>query len=131
MQLQSCRVLQRAQKLIVVSLLVTLIGGHWAILQGVAWAQMFVRYSHDATWERALTSTFGGKRPCRLCKLVREGRAKERKQEMLKIEAKLEFTFVASAALPLPPRPHRQLIANDEIAQARLVEPPTPPPRSV
>ena len=122
---------QRAQKWLIISLLIAAVGGHWAILQSVAWAQMLVRYSHGTTLERGFTKTFSGKHPCKLCQLVKEGRKTERKQEMVKLDLKLEFTFVAGAALIEPPRPHQQPTATDEIAEARLHEPPTPPPRSV
>lgn len=124
-------VLQRARKWLIVSLLITAVGGHWAILQSVAWAQMLVRYSHGATLERGFTKTFSGKHPCKLCQLVKEGRKTERKQEMQKLELKLEFAFVADAALVQPPRPHQQPAATDATAEARLDEPPTPPPRFV
>ena len=129
MRLQTCAVLQRVQKLMVVSLLIAVVGGHWAILQGVAWAQMFVRYSHGTTLEQGFAKTFSGKHPCKLCRLVKEGRQKEQKQEMLKLDLKLEFTFVASAALLHPPRPHWQFVAANENAPVRLEAPPRPPPR--
>ena len=127
--MQTCAVLQRVQQFLVVSLLIAVVGGHWAILQGVAWAQMMVRYSHGTTLEQGFAKTFSGKHPCKLCRLVKEGREKEQKQEMVKFDLKLEFTFVASAALLHPPRPHWQFAAVNEKAAARVEAPPRPPPR--
>jgi hypothetical protein len=91
---------------------------------------MLVNYSQGSTLSEALTKTFDGKHPCKLCKFVRAGRKSERKPEMLNLEVKFEFSFVAGAAWLFPPRPCRQFIATDSSALARLEAPLTPPPRS-
>ncbi len=126
-----CLVLQRAHKWFIVLLLISAVGGHWAVLQSVAWAQMLVRYSHGTTLEQGWAKTFSGRHPCKLCKLVQEGRKTERKEPMLKLDLKLEFTFVAGAALLHPPRPHQQFAAVSKNAASRIEAPPTPPPRFV
>ena len=41
-------------------LLITMIGGHWALLQSVAWVGMAVRFSQDTTLADALRKTFDG-----------------------------------------------------------------------
>src|SRR5258708_6190788 len=38
-------------------------GGHWAVLQTVAWAQMLRDYSKDATVTEAVAKTFSGDAP--------------------------------------------------------------------
>jgi len=123
--------LQRVHKLLVVSLLIAVVGAHWAVLQSVAWVGMLFRYSDHATISQAWTKTFSGKYPCRLCKLVKEGRKSEQKQETLKFDTKFEFTFIAGAAWFYPPRPRQQCTARDEYAALRDESPPLPPPRSV
>ena len=90
---------------------------------------MLVRYSDHATFSQAWTKTFSGKHPCRLCKLVKEGRKSEEKQETLKFEIKIEFAFVPDAAWFFPPRPREECTARDECAALREESPPTPPPR--
>ena len=57
------------------------IGGHWALLQSVAWTSMFVRFSSAGSFSEALSKTFDGRHPCCLCKLIQKGRAREKKQE--------------------------------------------------
>src|SRR5258708_7996348 len=44
-----------------------LAGGHWAILQTCAWLGMIVAYSRDGDGSTAISKTFDGKHPCRLC----------------------------------------------------------------
>ena len=105
--------LLRLHKWVVVVALVTLIGGHWAILQSAAWAGMIFNYSHRSTVSEAIDKTFSGKFPCKLCKIVRAGKAAEKKQEMVKLEIKFEFSFVVGTAWLFPPRPCRQFLATD------------------
>jgi hypothetical protein len=124
------RVLRRIEQWTVVLLLAVLIGGHWIVLQSVAWAGMLVSYSHTSSVTEAWTKTFDGKHPCKLCKMVREGKKSESKQEMLKVEVKLEFSFVCGTAWLFPPRPCSQFVVADSSALARIEAPLTPPPRS-
>ena len=39
-------------------------GGHWAMLQSVAWAGMVKDFSRTGTIAEAVTKTFDGKHPC-------------------------------------------------------------------
>jgi hypothetical protein len=124
-------VLQRVQKLIVVSLLITAVGAQWGILQSAAWVGMFIRYSQTENMENAWTKTFDGQHPCKLCKLLKEAKKTESKSETLKVEDKLEGTFFPGAALLHPPRPRQEFAAVTENAPGRIDAPPTPPPRLV
>lgn len=124
------RVLGRIQKGLIVSLLVLVIGGHWALLQGAAWAGMLLSYSRGTTITEAWSKTFDGKHPCKLCKTVRAGKAAEKKQEMVKVELNFEFSFARGTAWLFPPRPCRQFLPVDSSSLARLEAPMTPPPRS-
>jgi hypothetical protein len=121
-------VFRRIEQWGVVILLVILIGGHWAILQSVAWTGMLLHYSQNATIDEAWTKTFDGKHPCRLCKAVRAGKAAEKKQEMLKLETKFEFSFVAGTAWLFPPKPFRHFTPVPEHAEVRADEPLLLPP---
>jgi hypothetical protein len=77
----------RLQKWFVVLALVVSIGGHWAILQSVAWVGMAVSYSKSSNICQALEKTFDGKHLCKLCKLVRAGKKAESSGD-LKIDLK-------------------------------------------
>jgi len=79
-------------------------GGHWGVLQTLAWAKMLRTYSQDASIKVAVEKTFSGEHPCPLCLKVREGRAKEEKAPAtVKIEKKAEvFVFSAREDLKRP-----------------------------
>ncbi len=55
-------------------------GAHWVVLQGVAWGTMLVEYSRGASLTEAVTKTFDGQHPCKLC-LTIEGAEKQQQQE--------------------------------------------------
>jgi hypothetical protein len=122
-------VLSRLHKWLVVVALVTVVGGHWALLQSAAWAGMILNYSHRSTVGEAVEKTFSGKFPCNLCKLVRAGKAAEKKQEVLKGEQKFDFSFAVGTAWLFPPRPSRQFAVARFPSSARPEAPLTPPPR--
>lgn len=58
-----------------------MIGGHWAVLQGVAWAGMLRDYSARYGFKEAAVLTFSGEKPCALCRSISEGRENEQKQQ--------------------------------------------------
>ena len=63
---------KRLSKWLVVVLFVLATGGHWALLQSVAWVTMAARYSQDSVLAEVLEKTFDGHHPCELCKLVQK-----------------------------------------------------------
>lgn len=79
-------------------------GGHWAMLQGVAWATMVKDFSRTESLGQAVGKTFDGRHPCSLCKKITAQRAHDEKAPVtVKADKKAE-TFVSSpsARLPLP-----------------------------
>jgi hypothetical protein len=121
--------LKIARALVVLSL-VFAIGGHWAVLQSVAWLSMTVKFAQTDTLSAALRKTFDGLHPCKLCKVVRDGQQSEKKQETLKVETKLDFWLVSHASLLNPPQPFSVLPSGPDSVQLRSESPPTPPPRA-
>ena len=118
-------------KIAVVCALVGAIGGHWAVLQSVAWIGMAVSYSQNATLKEALVKTFDGKHPCKLCKAVQDGKSAEKKPDAQKVETKLDF-FLVSKQIIFLSAPHApSQIANITLMTARTESPPTPPPKSL
>lgn len=109
-------------------------GGHWAVLQTVAWAQMLRDYSKNAPLASAVEKTFSGKAPCELCKKVQEGRQKEEKSPAaFKADKKIEiFLCAASDLLPgLAVRDFSYALPGDENFAVRSNAPPGPVPRSL
>jgi len=114
--------------LAVVSLTVVL-GGHWAILQSVAWVTMVAGYSHTSPLKEALVKTFDGKHPCPICQFVANGKKSEQKQETRKLMTKLDLFLAASSPGLCPPAREPLRFARARSAAVRNAAPPTPPPR--
>jgi hypothetical protein len=80
----------------------SLLGGHWAVFQGIAWAQMLRDYSQNATLAEAVEKTFSGDAPCSMCKMIAEEKQKEEKAPAtVKVEKKAEI-FLESGRDLLP-----------------------------
>lgn len=109
------------------------LGLHWAVLQTAAWAGMLVSYSRQASFAEAVAWTFDGQHPCRLCHLVREGRAAEKAPDTLPaMQVKLDPAPLPAAAgiVPLPDAPRRLGGFPPPAAlSARTEAPLLPPPR--
>jgi hypothetical protein len=108
-------------------------GGHWAVLQSVAWFGMLTEYSGEHGMVSAVSKTFDGQNPCSLCKKVEEGRKQEgEKTPLVKAEKKADVFFSrgtpvevirTSAPLAVPPwRGETSLVMSANV--------PTPPPRA-
>ena len=111
-------------------------GGHWAVLQSVAWAEMLHRYSqHGGSMAVAVEETFDGQHPCELCQQIQAGKAKERKESpaapSAKDDAKVK-ALLAEPALPAFARTTGEISFPPAVfapASRRAEQPPTPPPR--
>jgi hypothetical protein len=58
-------------------MLMFLVGGHWGMLQVMAWTGMVISYSRDASFAEALSMTFDGEHPCAFCHEIRDGLASD------------------------------------------------------
>ena len=111
-------------------------GGHWAVLQSVAWAEMLHSYSQrSGSVAVAVEQTFDGQHPCELCQQIRAGRAKEHKESptapTTKDDAKVK-ALVADPVLPALARTAGAISFPRAVfvpASSRAEQPPTPPPR--
>lgn len=79
-------------------------GGHWAMLQSVAWAGMVKNFSRTGSLTEAVSKTFDGKHPCSMCKKIAAAQSHEEKAPMsMKVDKKSEvFVKACGASLPLP-----------------------------
>ena len=109
-----------------------IIGGHWGVLQTVAWANMIWTYStQDGSVLAGAKKTFDGEHPCNMCDSIKEAKKQEKKApEILSATKKIELFPVDSRAL-LPQRicvrfdfPRNM----DEWHEARFSKPPVPVP---
>lgn len=110
-----------------------LIGGHWAVLQSVAWGTMIANYSKSSSLASAVQETFSGKKPCRLCHVVEEGRKQEKNTPATFQADKKIDKFLARATSPLPipfAKDFSFPTAPNPATVARPTSPPSPVPRS-
>lgn len=105
-------------------------GGHWAILQTIAWADMLAKNLRTETVAVAITKTFDGQNPCKMCLQISEGKKTEKKAELPLQVKKLEFiterpvlVFAAPMAFRLAP------VCFSELEGVHH-QPSVPPPRA-
>jgi hypothetical protein len=122
---------QRLYKLFVIVPLALSLGTPWALLQSVAWVGMLVNYYRQTTLAQAVSMTFDGKHPCRLCQAIQEGKAQEREKKKDGLESAKELKLVLAQGpclLTHPPMPG-VAAAPDTFPPSRREPPPVPPPR--
>jgi len=116
---------------LVVLTLTLALGAHWALLQTVAWTGMLITYSRDASFAEAVSKTFDGQHPCRMCKAIQQGRAaeKQQQQKQLKPESKLDLGLVCQPQAFDFSCKQPRIPAFACAALSRRDAPPKPPPR--
>lgn len=117
---------------ILVAMILGMTGGHWAILQTVAWTKMIIVYSRSSSIQTALVQTFDGQHPCKMCKLIQKAKQSSKQQELQQPSVKRDTTFFeAHVSNDLNP-PHSWLVpAEDFTYPSRSDPPPVPPPRNL
>ena len=116
--------------------LFSIAGGHWGVLQSVAWVEMLRDYrQHTGSIAVAVAQTFDGQHPCELCQEIQAAKAKERKETPTAPNTKDDGKVKALLTASVLPRFAR---TTEEISFPRAVfaasasrteQPPTPPPR--
>ena len=76
-----CPVLRKLGLVFAALALFSIAGGHWAVLQSVAWAEMLHDYTQrTGSIAVAVEQTFDGQHPCELCQQIQVAKAKEHKE---------------------------------------------------
>lgn len=119
----------RFARVLVVLALVASIGGHWALLQSVAWTQMLVERTQQASFGEAVKTTFDGAHPCAMCKRITDGKQKEQQPEQTLLKVKLEVIFERAVVAVFPPRPDVNFAHIEMSGEARTERPALLPPR--
>lgn len=112
---------------LVMALFVSL-GGHWALLQSLAWGRMIVEYSQEGSVKDAVVKTFDGNHPCELCKSLGTARKEKSSDEYLVLK-KTEMIHESVAALIFWTGRSENLPVVDWSAATFAAEPLSPPPR--
>lgn len=105
-------------------------GGHWAVLQTIAWADMLAQNLQTESVGAAISKTFDGEHPCQMCKQISAGKKAEKKTGLALQIKKLEFVnerpaFIFAAPIEFCLAP--VLTAESDGLTHR---PSVPPPRS-
>ncbi len=118
--------------------MVMLTGGHWNVLQGLAWTTMLLTRSVTADVAQAVSTTFDGAHPCALCTMVDVGKAADGGDQGAPADdfAKTVKPMVKKDALPLERLALPVLVAEappsiaprTPLAAGRREAPPVPPP---
>jgi hypothetical protein len=103
-------------------------GAHWLLAQGAAWAGMVAARAGRTSVAEALATTFDGRHPCRVCRIVKRGAGADSTPRAGRPAPTVDFAFAsipavlpaAEAARPFPD-------ASPDFASAPRV-PPSPPP---
>ena len=106
-------------------------GSHWAVLQTVAWTNMFVDNASEEPFSSAFIKTFDGQHPCALCKQIDKGRQSEKKADSQPENKKQEFLNQKSILLVSPPNHFLLTEVTQPTADSLTDNPPVPPPRSL
>ena len=128
------RMFRRLGHTLIVLAMFSIAGGHWAVLQTVAWTGMLMEYSRDSSFGEAVVKTFGGHAPCKMCRAIEQGKRNEsRLPATVKADKKIDgFLPAESCETGLPPvRRFSYPSPLDEIALARSMPPAVPVPRAV
>ena len=105
-------------------------GGHWAVLQTVAWTTMLAGSVGTDSFATAVRNTFDGKHPCCLCKQIAASKQSEKKSEFTVQFKPPEFLPAAPRFVFAAPSSFLVLTAAGDFLRSVCRTPPTPPPRA-
>jgi hypothetical protein len=118
----------RVARILTLLALLQICGGHWGVIQTVAWTKMVAGYlKEQSSLPEALEKTFNGRNPCSLCKAVNEGRSEEKQQDSAKTVLKFEAILQTATCLPRPATQTFHYFSTEDQAP-RLNYPPVAPP---
>ncbi len=122
-------VLRKASRLIVILALLASVGGHWALLQSVAWTRMIIERTQEDSFAVAVKTTLDGEHPCDMCKRITDGKQSERQEKKAQAQVKIDMLCELRVVAIVPPS--RELVfPSVQIEEMLRAEcPPVPPPR--
>ena len=119
------RVLQRTVPLV---LILVMTGGHWMILQSVAWAKMLVDYSRHSSLKTAVEQTFDGRHPCGMCKMIQRAKQPTKKNELQQPAAQDDILFAEAHSSGFFDPPCSRTPGTTGFVRPSCCDPPLVPP---
>ena len=104
-------------------------GGHWAVLQTIAWTDMLTKNLQTESVGAALTKTFDGQHPCKMCNQISAGKKAEKNAELPLQVKKLEFVSERPAFVFIAPQEFRLSPILLSELDGLNHQPSVPPPR--
>ena len=124
-------VFRKVGHVLVLFALLAAIGGHWLLLQSVAWTTMLADNLRTSSLPQAVERTFDGRHPCAICKQIAKGKQAEKKSDLSVERNKFEFSYSRAVFVFSPPTHFWQARAFDAAATLLTHAPPVPPPRQL
>ncbi len=122
--------MRRLTHLLVLGAFIFSCGGHWYVLQGIAWVNMVREYSQVGPFTQAVQMTLSGQYHCSLCQAIAEKKQEENTKVALTFSSEKK---ICSPTLILAKRSPKITPQTFVIPQSHLLTrseaPPTPPPR--
>ncbi len=124
-------VVRKLRHWLLIALCTLALGGHWALLQTVAWTNMLATNLRTCPLGEALTQTFDGKHPCAICKVIKDERGKERQESQSAPNriVKLDLYLTAENLILSSPATDDDQPCFAIFTSSFRTKPPTPPPR--
>lgn len=120
----------RFGKFLVIAMLATTLGVHWALLQTVAWTTMLADNLRSQSFTEAVEHTFDGKYPCPLCKAIAAGKKSQQKTEFTLQLQKLQLLLAKANPVLISPSKPEKISSANAFAEFRPQKPLLQPPRS-
>ena len=123
--------MRRLTHFIVLAAFVFSLGGHWYLLQGIAWVNMVREYSRIVPFTTAVSMTFSGQYPCPICKAIAEKKNSEQEKTFALDKYDKKFCPPVAVAFAAPPVSDFAYATVTHSLRPWSEPPPTPPPRPV
>ncbi len=121
--------LWRAGNYLLILALFAATGGHWAVLQTIAWGGMLAENLQTDDWRAAVEKTFDGKHPCQLCHEISAGKKAEKKTPLLKTDKPFDLICERQAFHFFAPTTFEFAGETSWNYREHRAPPPAPPPR--
>ncbi len=122
-------VLRKFSRILVILALLASVGGHWALLQSVAWTRMIIERTQAESFAAAVQTTLDGEHPCDMCKRITEGQQQEQHEEKAPAKVKLDLLCELRPVAIEPPSQPVIFPSRPTDGTLRAECPPVPPPR--
>jgi hypothetical protein len=123
--------MRRLTHFIVLAAFVFSLGGHWYLLQGIAWVNMVREYSQMVPFTTAVSMTLSGQYPCPICKAIAEKKNSEQEKTIVLDKYDKKFCPPVAVAFTAPPVSDFTHATVTNSLRPWSEPPPTPPPRPI